>query len=121
MDIGTVAEAMVATATAGGVAWALGKWIIGPHLRETIKETVTETVGPQLAEVPTLTTAVTELTGAIREQNRDTSRLTNGLDELRVEVHGLRDDFGQLAERTATLEGAAAAKPKRARQRRRIA
>ena len=119
MDVRTVFEMGVGVAALLGIVWATAKWIFGPHLRETIQETVTGTVGDQLAEVPKLTTAVTELTGAIREQNRDNARLTTSLEEVRDEVHGLRADLSGLAERTAALEGAESARDQTPPRRRR--
>jgi len=107
------APATIATVAVLGLGYSALRWIFAPHLRQTIQTTIDDTVGPRLEEMPKLTTAVSELTSAIREQNRDSEDLKNGMNELKIEVHGLRGDFGELRERTARLEGEREAKPRR--------
>ena len=84
-----------------GALWASVRYMIGPHLRESIGDTIEKKVGPQLTEVPKLTYAVDRLTGAIERQTTDTEHLTTSLNLLgekvdklgtAVEVHDARID-----------------------------
>ncbi len=102
-----IENAIIAAGTAvGGLAAfaAWGRWLFAPHLRETIASTVRKTVGPQLEQVPKLTTAVERLTDAIDRQNGDTERLTGSIDTLNERVETITSDLSGHAQRIVAVE-----------------
>ena len=86
-----------------GVVWGAVRWLMAPHLRESIRDTITVTVGERLDEVPKLTVAVDRLTGAIERQTTDTKELSESMGDLRVEVDNLKLDVRELSTRTEAL------------------
>jgi hypothetical protein len=93
-DIAAVILALVAMLTA---IWAVVRFLFAPHIETAIGSAIDKKVGPRLAELPTLTTAVDRLTTAIE-------RLMTTQEEITLEVHGLSTHVADLTTRTAVLE-----------------
>jgi hypothetical protein len=100
-DIAAVILALVAMLTA---IWAVVRFLFAPHIETAIGSAIDKKVGPRLAELPTLTTAVDRLTTAIERQSTDTERLMTTQEEITLEVHGLSTNVADLTTRTAVLE-----------------
>jgi hypothetical protein len=98
-----IAASFVATVSTIGAAL---RWAIYPRLREVVRSTITESVGPQIAEVPNLTEAVNRLTEALGQQSKDTTKLDTTITGLAGEIKKISEDMTDLKQRTANLEGA---------------
>jgi hypothetical protein len=96
-------------------SWATVRFLFAPHIEKAIGSAIDTKVGPRLAELPTLTTAVDRLTTAIERQTADTEDLTTTQQELATEVHELSINVADIETRTAVLEERTAPKrpPKR--------
>ena len=99
-----IASISGAAATMLGTAWYVGRWVFSPHVKDTIRGTITETIGARLDEVPKLTIAVDRLTGVIERQTTDTKELSDSMGELGVKVDSLKGDVRELWTRTEAIE-----------------
>ena len=100
-DYALIAGAIVAIL---GTVWASIKWILSPHLAFSMIETIKDTVGQQIQEVPKLTLAVDRLTQALERQSGDTKQLNATIEKLDEKIQDMAKELGLVSGRTAVLE-----------------
>lgn len=97
--------AEVATVVLGSMAAATGcagaiKWIFTPHMRLAIVETIKETTGAELMEVPKLTIAVRDLTRVLEEEAAARGVLAKLIEANTARISQLEDAVRDLSPRT---------------------